>query len=175
MHVSSETIPIYRHICITPLNFDCDTDQAGRQLYWIILLPRAEPAVKDTWCQKSQSETRHDFVHSRCCCLPTSLTPKPKQASPASSHFVLLTTPPRHPPHTPCATPSLLLFLLLPPHCCSPKIVIESTPTRKRVYSSSGAHTHATCALPRQQHRPPWGAKLAIHHHPPFLRRIARL
>lgn len=81
MHVSSETIPIYRHICITPLNFDCDTDQAGRQLYWIILLPRAEPAVKDTWCQKSQSETRHDFVHSRCCCLPTGLTPKPKQAS----------------------------------------------------------------------------------------------
>ena len=72
MHVSPETIPIYRHICITPLNFDCDTDQVGRQLCLIILLPRAEPAVKDTRCQKSQSETRHDFVHSRCCCLPTS-------------------------------------------------------------------------------------------------------
>ena len=27
MHVSSERIPIYRHIYITPLNFDCDTDQ----------------------------------------------------------------------------------------------------------------------------------------------------
>jgi hypothetical protein len=59
--------------------------------------------------------------------------------------------------------------------CCNQKIVIDHTSIRQRVFPHSGAHSYATCALPRQQRRPPSGAKIAIHHHRPFLRRIARL
>jgi hypothetical protein len=55
------------------------------------------------------------------------------------------------------------------------KTVIDHTSIRQRVFPYSGAHSYATCALPRQQRRPPSGAKIAIHHHCPFLRRIARL
>jgi hypothetical protein len=50
------------------------------------------------------------------------------------------------------------------------------------IHRSDNASSHtpartpnATGALPRQQRRPPSGAKIAIHHHRPFLRRIARL
>jgi hypothetical protein len=60
-----------------------------------MLLPRAEPAVKDSRRQKSRQKA-DDFVHGRCC-LRRALRPHPPRASPAS-HFVLLTTPPRHPP-----------------------------------------------------------------------------
>lgn len=66
---------------------------------------------------------------------------------------------------------SLVTTTLLPPKNCNRSHIDPTT----RLLILRRAHTHATCALPRQQHRPPWGAKLAIHHHPPFLRWIARL
>ena len=85
-----------------------------------MLLPRAEPAVKDTRRQKLRRKA-DDFVHGRCCRLRRRAShPHPPRASPAS-HFVLLTTPPRHPPHSPCATPPLLLFPLVTTTLLHPK------------------------------------------------------
>lgn len=142
-----------------------------------MLLPRAEPFFPRMLAAKSHSQKRrHDFVHGRCCLRRAS--PPTKQASKPSLPLRTLddTTP------TPTPTPftlrntasafiSLVTTTLLPPKNCNRSHIDPTT----RLLILRRAHTHATCALPRQQHRPPWGAKLAIHHHPPFLRRIARL
>ena len=72
---------------------------------------------KDACCQKSQSETWARLC-ARALLPSTRLTTH--QASPAS-HFVLLTTPPRHPPHSPCATPPLLFFPLVTTTLLQPK------------------------------------------------------